>query len=79
MRKIICLMNINTKAKAKNYFQGINFTLISVSTVLSAKGQTFFTKELLQGGQGQHDLCRHSVFSIGPLVRWPQSTNSRIV
>ena len=25
--------NINTKAKAKKYFGGINFTLISVSTV----------------------------------------------
>ena len=27
-------ININTKAKAKKYFWGINFTLISVSTVL---------------------------------------------
>ena len=26
--------NINTKAKAKKYFLGINFTLISLSTVL---------------------------------------------
>ena len=31
MRKIICPININTKAK--KYFWGINFTLISVSTV----------------------------------------------
>ena len=33
MRKIICPININTKAKAKNYYRGINFILISVSTV----------------------------------------------
>ena len=33
MRNIICPSNINTKAKAKRYFRGINFTLISVSTV----------------------------------------------
>ena len=33
MRKIVGPININTKAKAKKYFQGINFTLISVSTV----------------------------------------------
>ena len=33
MRKIICPININAKAKAKTYFRGINFTLISVSTV----------------------------------------------
>ena len=33
MRKTICPININSKAKAKEYFRGINFTLISVSTV----------------------------------------------
>ena len=33
MRKIICPININTKAKVKKYFRGINFTLISVPTV----------------------------------------------
>ena len=33
MRKIICPINLNTKAKAKRYFRGINFTLMSVSTV----------------------------------------------
>ena len=31
MRKIICPININTKAKAKEYFRGIKFTLVSVS------------------------------------------------
>ena len=39
MRKIICPIHINTKAKAKKYFQGINFTLISVSTVLGNMGR----------------------------------------
>ena len=34
MPKIVCPININTKAKAKNYFRGINFTLISVPTVV---------------------------------------------
>ena len=34
MRKVICRININTKAKAKNSFWGINFTLIFVSTVV---------------------------------------------
>ena len=33
MRKIICPININTKAKAKKYFRGINFTSFSMSTV----------------------------------------------
>ena len=33
MRKVICPIKINTKAKANKYFRGINFTLISVSTV----------------------------------------------
>ena len=40
MRKIICPININTKAKAKDYFRGINFTLISVSTVSYKKKKT---------------------------------------
>ena len=41
MRKIICPININTKAKAKKYFRGINFTLISAPTVwdLQARSQ----------------------------------------
>ena len=30
--KIICPININTKAKAREYFREINFTFISVST-----------------------------------------------
>ena len=34
MRKIICPININTKAKAKDHFQRIDFTLISVSMVI---------------------------------------------
>ena len=35
MRQIICPINFNTKAKAKEYFRGINFTLVSVSTVVN--------------------------------------------
>ena len=35
MRKIICPININAKAKAKKYFRGIDFTLIFVSMVAS--------------------------------------------
>ena len=30
-QKIICPININTKAKAKKYYRGIDFTLVSVS------------------------------------------------
>ena len=35
MRKTICPININTEAKAKKYVRRINFTLISVSMVVS--------------------------------------------
>ena len=54
--KIICPNNINTKAKAKEYFRGINFTLISVSMVHVlgnlVSNHKFVTKVL--GGPPRH-------------------------
>ena len=54
MRKIICPININTKAKAKKYFWGINFTLISVSTVI--KFAFWRGGEEVQGNLSKNDL-----------------------
>ena len=47
MRKIICQININTKATA-NKIRGINFTLISVLTVGSTEAVDSTTIEQMQ-------------------------------
>ena len=55
MRKIICPIDFNTKAKAKTYVWGINFTSISVSTVFSA--------DFWEGDATKHFSVKKGVFS----------------
>ena len=55
MRKIICPININTKAKAKKYFRGINFTLIPVPTV---------TQKLLLGVDSHEEATQNQLFPL---------------
>ena len=49
MRKIICRIDINTKAKVKEYFWGINFTLSG--TKIQPKEEVFGRISLRTSGQ----------------------------
>ena len=65
MRKIMCPININTKAKAKEYFRGINFTFFRV------KGSSFSTVVLV--------VCKLDVEAeiVGRAGwRWPGSSGA---
>ena len=67
MRKMICPSNINTKEKAKKYFWGINFTLISVSTV-APKIHQWIPRKIHQkicSDKFPSDSCRSLLVMIG--------------
>ena len=63
--------NFNTKAKAKKYFRGIHFTLLSVSTVLWRMTQISFEPEF-GSGKIRESFCESSEGVRLPRERgWP--------
>ena len=68
MEKIICPIDINTKAKAKEYVRGINFTLISVSTVFGFACQCIFSP-CGQTGDRTVTQMRHPLLVKAALVQ----------
>ena len=79
--------NVNTKAKAKKYFRGINFTLISVSTVVMPCKAAFSKSSLKRCLRLQEpaDSCRReqetadgrlSLYILGTDQGWPKHSHN---
>ena len=67
MRKMICPINSNTKAKAKDDFRGVNFALISVSTVVSTHCSPFLSMTL-KPSDGGEPYIRKEVKEVATII-----------